>query len=265
MQRVHAALMDALMKLDVFLTDRGIDWWLDSGSLLGAARYGHLIPWDDDIDIGVRYDDVDAIKAIPAWEWPSGLTVQHSRTDPNIPDCGPLKILLDDTASLDREWFQHPRFRPRRTGVSIDIFSFQRVPAGGLRQRFVDQVRMEHYWKEMLRLDRARPSSAHPQRHRLHLYALNATPSPILRGLLQVSERAGARSDKWGYAVNLQWPLRLAPCVIWPTVRRALGSLMVPQPHLREQYLRALYGPDYLREPPASQRRPHALYVALPP
>ena len=36
----------------------GVTYWLEGGSLLGAARYGDIIPWDYDVDLGVYLNDV---------------------------------------------------------------------------------------------------------------------------------------------------------------------------------------------------------------
>ncbi|XP_023223474.1 fukutin-related protein-like [Centruroides sculpturatus] len=36
----------------------GVRYWLEGGSLLGAARSGDIIPWDYDVDIGIYEEDI---------------------------------------------------------------------------------------------------------------------------------------------------------------------------------------------------------------
>lgn len=36
----------------------GVRYWLEGGSLLGAARNGDIIPWDYDVDIGIYEEDI---------------------------------------------------------------------------------------------------------------------------------------------------------------------------------------------------------------
>lgn len=40
------------------LSDQGVRFWLEGGSLLGAIRNGDIIPWDYDVDIGIYRDDI---------------------------------------------------------------------------------------------------------------------------------------------------------------------------------------------------------------
>ena len=44
-----------------FCEERGITYFLSSGSLLGAVRHGGYIPWDDDIDIYVPRRDYERL------------------------------------------------------------------------------------------------------------------------------------------------------------------------------------------------------------
>jgi hypothetical protein len=40
-----------------------VRWWVDFGTLLGLVRDGQLIPWDDDVDVGIEAHDLPALLA----------------------------------------------------------------------------------------------------------------------------------------------------------------------------------------------------------
>ncbi|NWW93211.1 FKRP protein, partial [Rhynochetos jubatus] len=44
----------------------GVRYWLEGGSLLGAARLGDIIPWDYDVDLGIYREDVGKCRWLAA-------------------------------------------------------------------------------------------------------------------------------------------------------------------------------------------------------
>lgn len=52
----------ALLYLRDICIENEISYYLIAGSALGAIRHGGFIPWDDDIDIGIKYNDIQRLE-----------------------------------------------------------------------------------------------------------------------------------------------------------------------------------------------------------
>ena len=57
LRQIQYRELDILIEFDRICRIHNIDYWLDSGTLIGAVRHGGFIPWDDDIDICVLKKD----------------------------------------------------------------------------------------------------------------------------------------------------------------------------------------------------------------
>lgn len=53
LRRHQLGLLEVLKDFARICEDNHIIWWLDSGTLLGAARHKGFVPWDDDVDVMV--------------------------------------------------------------------------------------------------------------------------------------------------------------------------------------------------------------------
>ena len=63
-KKIWALELEILEFLDAICKKHGLRYYLEHGSLLGAARHQGFIPWDDDLDVGMPRPDYEKLKVI---------------------------------------------------------------------------------------------------------------------------------------------------------------------------------------------------------
>ncbi len=78
MKRFWAAQLVVLAEIDKICKKHNINWYADSGTLLGAVRHKGYIPWDDDLDIAMFRDDYNKFLTYAREELPKGYLILSS-------------------------------------------------------------------------------------------------------------------------------------------------------------------------------------------
>ena len=82
-KELWAIELDMLYELDRVCKKLGVSYFLEAGTLLGAARDGRFIPWDDDIDVSMLRADYDRFLRDAPKEFSYPYFLQTGYTDEN--------------------------------------------------------------------------------------------------------------------------------------------------------------------------------------
>lgn len=142
LEKLKRIEFDILLEVSRICDKHGIEFFLDSGTLLGAARHKGFIPWDDDIDIGMPRDSYQKFLQLAQSELGEGYFLQTRQTDEEAPFSF-AKVRKTGTRMVE----QAVSGKDVHQGIWIDIFPFDWI--SGVEN---DIQKSENTWRFSKRL-----------------------------------------------------------------------------------------------------------------
>lgn len=140
--------LDLLLSFDAFARTHGLTYWLMYGTLIGAARHGGFIPWDDDIDVAMPVEDyyrmIDLVNA-GAEISPTCRLLAHGVND--TVSCRTFGKVIDVRTHVVEHELR--RIDGLREGVWVDIFPL--CGCGEDEQATRELVKKYDFFDSMLR------------------------------------------------------------------------------------------------------------------
>lgn len=123
LRKAQMRMLEILKVFDAICAKHGIEYTLDGGTLLGAVRHGGFIPWDDDLDVNVKREDLLRLRKILPRELPGDFVYQDYTTDPFYP------TLIAKIRDRHSYIYEEPcTERLQEKGIFIDIIPIEEVP-----------------------------------------------------------------------------------------------------------------------------------------
>lgn len=144
-KRLWATLLDLLLEFDRVCKENGIKYMIDGGTLLGAARHGGFIPWDDDIDVIMLREEYEKLDKIASDKFKAPYFWQTYKTDKDH-GRGFARLRNGSTTYIPRfEMVGDKSAYSHNQGVLIDIFICDNVPGNeSERIRFFRRLNKLH-------------------------------------------------------------------------------------------------------------------------
>lgn len=244
-EMVQEKAKEALHELSMIFQKNQIPYFLVAGSTLGAVRHKDIIPWDDDIDVAIFYNDSDRARNAlleglkEPFKWIDGLC------DPNYPrlhgkivfndigvvDVFPLVKISDNVFYQRVQWIErkvyHKLYKTKRYNRSSDKNNWGVKPSiTNSLANVLSNCLSERFLLNRLTKVVTRYEDLENPRYYVNIFSIYSL------------KREKIRSDWLKEPSIVEFGGRS-----YPTVSNCDG------------YLRNLYG-DYMKLPPEEQRKP---------
>ena len=123
LRKVQLVQLEIAKEIKAICERNNIEFFLESGTLLGAVRHGGFIPWDDDLDLGMTRSNYNKFIECASKELDNKYFLQTVDTDENYP-LAFCKIRKNNTIYMEKA-HEHTSFH---NGIFVDVFPYDNIP-----------------------------------------------------------------------------------------------------------------------------------------
>ena len=134
LERLQAALYQILAEIKRVCDKHGIRYFITGGTAIGAHFWGKILPWDDDVDVGMMRPDYERFAKVAQQEMGDRFFLQSPETEPHTPFYF-MKVRMNGSR-FSESTFRHIDMHQ---GIYVDIFPFDRIP----RQRWLQRLQQK--------------------------------------------------------------------------------------------------------------------------
>jgi lipopolysaccharide cholinephosphotransferase len=248
LRKAQLKQLSILEEIDRICKKHNIEYWLDGGSILGAARHGGFIPWDDDIDIAMTQEDMERFIEIAPTELREGLSLQT----PKLEDTKEPIVKVRDKNSF----YVEPGddfSKGYDKGLYVDIFPFIKYPT--VSRRIVKMTR--------------KIAKSYSILNTKHYYSFRSAAELIwfgaeyilLKTLWKLIDITHKHDVYIGNTlINNGYGIMHRQDSLYPLSTIKFEGKEFPAPHDTDAYLKDIYN-NYMEVPPVEKRKIHSIFI----
>ncbi len=228
LRRDQKELLRMLEELDKICKEHKIQWWLSSGTLLGAARHQGFIPWDDDMDIVLLKKDYKRLENILCKMQSEEFVFHCMKTDVDYVNWfGKFRKKNGCIQSASKRYNYY-----KWKGIGFDIFAIEKTNylsvklasfSYGIMQRFTTKITNNFIRKPLIRIIE-------------HLHSYIIFPILKLIGIFNPKE-------EYHYTLGTGWPEHTFYMkYTFPLTATDFEGKQMPVPKDMDSYLTNVYG-----------------------
>lgn len=136
LRKAQLIMLEMLVEFDLICKKHKLQYWLDSGTLLGAVRHKGFIPWDDDIDLSMPVEDYNRFVEIAENELSSNIFFQTRQRDKEF-KFDYIKLRSNKASIV--EFHEKDKEINYHQGVFVDIFPMLTLENSEENKKFYEE------------------------------------------------------------------------------------------------------------------------------